>query len=117
MARLGETIAGWKTNLDKGVVTRAPLLRSRIFESGQRCLCMAGSQIGIEAEIAFLLERDLPARDEEYSRGEIEENSTALVVIEVLQSRFSATAAASSLNRMADCMSHSALIVSGGHAR
>ncbi|MDO8944408.1 MAG: hypothetical protein Q7U75_14600, partial [Desulfobacterales bacterium] len=66
---------------------------------------------GVEAEIAFRFDRDLPPREAAYSREEIIAAVTAVVVIEVLDTRFLPDAKVSALDKMADLMSNHALVV------
>src|SRR2546426_12323308 len=65
--RLGEAIVGWKVGATpEGRVARGALLRSWIYASGARVPAAMVPLFGVEAEIAFRLDRDLPARDREY---------------------------------------------------
>src|SRR5262245_33374252 len=60
LAALGETVAGWKVALVNGRVVRGAIMASRMFESGARVPAASMPMRGIEAEIAFRFERDLP---------------------------------------------------------
>src|ERR1044072_5607181 len=55
LAALGETVAGWK-----GAV-RGAIFGSRWFDGGARIEAATMPMLGVEAEIAFRFERDLPA--------------------------------------------------------
>ena len=60
LAALGETVAGWKAAIVGGRVVRGAIMASRVFESGARVTPATMPMLGIEAEIAFRFERDLP---------------------------------------------------------
>src|ERR1044072_7420269 len=57
---LGETVAGWKVALVNGRVVRGGIMAARVFETGARVPAAAMPMRGIEAEIAFRFEHDLP---------------------------------------------------------
>ena len=66
--------------------------------------------LGIEAEIAFRFDRDLPPRAEEYRRDEVAAAVTALASIEIVASRFRSYRDTPLLDRAADCMSNGAFV-------
>lgn len=113
VAALGAAIGGWKANIVNGAVTRAPLLAAGVQASPARLPVTGEAPHGVEAEIAFRFDRDLPPREAAYSREEIIAAVTAVVVIEVLDTRFAPDAKVSALDKMADLMSHHALVVGG----
>src|SRR3954470_1862020 len=66
MTALGEAVAGWKGALVGGRVVGAPIMASRVFESGAQVAAATMPLLGIEAEIAFRFERDLPPGKHSY---------------------------------------------------
>ena len=100
--RLGDAIAGWKVGATpEGGVARGALLRSRTYASGARISAAIVPLLGIEAEIAFRLDRDLPARAREYDYSEVAGAVTALPAIEIVDSRFRGYPNAPLLDRIA----------------
>src|ERR1044072_756287 len=83
---LGETVAGWKVALVGGRVVRGAIMASRVFESGARVPAAAMPMRGIEAEIAFRFERDLPPGQHSYE--DVAAAVTAFAAIEIVDSRF-----------------------------
>src|SRR5262245_50767811 len=74
VALLNETVGGWKVGLDKaGTMSRAPIFNDDIQANPGRVEASETNLRGIEAEIAFRFTKDLPARDSDYSRNEIED--------------------------------------------
>src|SRR4051812_42783273 len=61
VAALGESIAGWKVAIVDGTAVRAPIMASLVFDNGARIASREMPLCGVEAEIAFRFERDLPA--------------------------------------------------------
>jgi 2-keto-4-pentenoate hydratase len=109
--RLGEAIAGWKVGATpEGGVARGALLRSWTYASSARLSAAIAPLLGIEAEIAFRLDRDLPARAREYDYSEVAAAVTALPAIEIVDSRFRGYPNAPLLDRIADFMSNGAFI-------
>ncbi|HEX9277665.1 MAG TPA: fumarylacetoacetate hydrolase family protein [Casimicrobiaceae bacterium] len=114
--RLGEAIAGWKVGATpEGGVARGALLRSWIYASGARVPAATVPLLGVEAEIAFRLDCDLPARNREYDYAEVAAAVTALPAIEIVDSRYQGYPNAPLLDRIADFMSNGAFI--GGVAQ
>jgi len=116
--RLGDAIAGWKVGATpEGGVARGALLRSRTYASGARISAAIVPLLGIEAEIAFRLDRDLPARAREYDYSEVAGAVTALPAIEIVDSRFRGYPNAPLLDRIADFMSNGAFIYGAAQTR
>ena len=112
VARLGETVAGWKVGATPdGRVARGALLRSRMYVSVSRISVALVPLLGVEAEIAFRLDCDLPPRETEYAYEEVAAAVTALPGIEIVDSRFRDYPNAPLLDRIADFMSNGAFIV------
>jgi 2-keto-4-pentenoate hydratase len=85
-AALGETIAGWKVALVDGRVVRGPIFASRVFDSGAKIEAAKMPLLGIEGEIAFMFNRDMPAGKHSYE--DVAAAVTAFAAIEVVDSRF-----------------------------
>ena len=103
VALLNETIGGWKVALDKaGIMSCAPIFKDDIQANPGRVEASETNLRGIEAEIAFRFTRDLPARDSDYSRSEVEDAMEALAAIELLNSRYAEAGPRSTLEKLAD---------------
>jgi 2-keto-4-pentenoate hydratase len=103
VALLNETVGGWKVGLDKaGTMSRAPIFKADIQANPGRIGSSNTNLRGIEAEIAFRFAKDLPARDRDYTRGELEEAVEAFAAIELLNSRYAEPGPLSTLEKLAD---------------
>lgn len=112
VAALGETVAGWKISATPdGAVMRGVVLGSRMLASPARIPAALVPMLGVEGEIAFRFERDLPPRERDYSYDEVASAVVALPVIEVVDSRFRSYKDTPLLQRLADCMSNGALVL------
>jgi len=110
-AALGERVAGWKVAVNAAGVMRGIILGSRMLASPAVVPAAEMLPLGIEAEIAFVFERDMLPRDAEYTVEEVAASVTAVVGIEIVASRFTDYATTPLLERAADCMSNGAFIV------
>lgn len=113
LARLGPA-AGWKVGA-KGPDAPflcAPLIASAFHTAPAE---LPGARFGeraIEAEIAFRIGRDLPARDTAYARDEVIDAIDAVMpAIEVVDGRFRTRTAVDRLSALADNLSSGAFIV------
>ncbi len=111
VAALGDAVAGWKVSAGKDGVMRGVILRSRLLDSPATLPAREVPLLGIEGEIAFRFDRDLPPRTQEYTRAEITAAVTALAGIEIVASRFRNYKETPLLDRTADCMSNGAFVV------
>ncbi len=117
-AQLAESIAGWKVSATpEGRVARGALLRSRLHASGCRLAAASMPLLGVEAEIAFRFDRDLPPRERQYDYDDVAAAVTALPAIEVVDSRFRGYPNAPLLDRIADCMSNGAFVYGAAQPR
>jgi 2-keto-4-pentenoate hydratase len=116
VAQLGDAVAGWKVASFEGQVVRGVLLASRVFDSPARIPAALVPMLGVEVEIAFRLDRDLPARADDYSYEEVAAAVTALPALEIVDSRFKRYAATPVLHRMADCVSNGAFVIGSPRA-
>ena len=111
VALLKETVGGWKVGFDKsGAITRAPIFKDLIYQSG---ISIPSSKIplrGIEAEIAFRFLRDLPPRATDYTRAEVEDAIEGFAAIELLNSRYAEPAKRSQLEKLADCITQGGIV-------
>ena len=108
---LGEPIAGWKGGVRRnGELVYGTVLASRLWSSPAHVPAALVPLLGVEAEIAFRFDRELPQRDEPYQRDEIAAHVSAIVAIEVVDTRFQSYDAAPFLDRAADLMSNGGLV-------
>lgn len=108
--RLGPVV-GWKVGAAsiEAEPHAAPLLEGTILPSPATLSSAAYAPLGIEAEIAFVLARDLPAGA---TRSDVEAAiGSAHVVIEVCASRFSDWHAVDGMSKLADFNTNGALVV------
>jgi 2-keto-4-pentenoate hydratase len=88
---LGVAFAGWKVGAANPTAapSAAPLFAALVERSPARFTATAESFRAVEAELAFSLARDLPARGRAYAEAEIwDALAAAHVAIELLDSRF-----------------------------
>jgi 2-keto-4-pentenoate hydratase len=110
--QLGETIGGWKVGVTSAASAAfcAPIWMKMIrpgpasYDAGELRL------IGIEAEIAFRLGRDLPARAAAYGHHEVTAGAALHPVIEVVDSRYSDPRSLDRLSILADNFSNGGLV-------
>jgi 2-keto-4-pentenoate hydratase len=100
--RLGEAVGGWKVGAASATTTAfcAPICRSMIRPSPASYGHMELRIIGIEAEIAFRLDRDLRARAAPYERAEVTAAVTLHPAIEVIDSRYAVNPGADPLREL-----------------
>lgn len=109
-----DTVGGWKCLLplaeDKIIV--APIFSDTV-QSGELChLMMDKNKARIEPEIVFMLNKDLPARAEDYTEQEIDEAiGGCYMALELMQSRFHDDAGNEFAESLADCMINQGLFI------
>ena len=111
----GARPSAWKAGAsnDKAEPTAAPI--RIVHRSPAAASAATMTMIGIEAEIAFRLTRDLEPRDGAYSEEEVASAvSEALVAIELCDTRLADWSSASALWKLADFQSNAALVVGSG---
>jgi 2-keto-4-pentenoate hydratase len=106
--RLGETVAGWKAAIVDGRAVRGAIIASRVFASPARIQATTMPLLGIEAEIAFRFERDLPAG--KYSYEQVADSVVAFAAIEIVDSRFRTYPDLPLMDRHADCVSNGGFV-------
>jgi 2-keto-4-pentenoate hydratase len=109
LAALGETVAGFKVAIVDGRAVRSAIMGSRVFESGAQVKAATVPLLGIEAEIAFRFERDMPAGKHSYE--DVAAAVSAFAAIEIVDSRFRSHTAVSVQERNAD------FVTNGGFVR
>ena len=89
-SELGEAIGGWKVGAASATAAAycAPIYATMIRQSPASYNAAELRLIGIEAEIAFRLARDLPARAATYDLAEVTAGASLHPVIEVVDSRY-----------------------------
>ncbi len=113
----GARPAGWKAGgpSDQVTPTAAPIPPERLLRSPSSVQASALHMIGVEAEVAYCLARDLPPRSRPYSDRSIAAAvGEVLVAIELCGSRLEAWKETSGVWKLADFQSNSALVVGSG---
>ena len=113
MEMLGETVGALKVGQDgEGTLLRGLIFGSRVFESPVTIPADMTRLRGVEAEIAFRFETELPHRVEPYTPEEVAAAVQALVVIEIVDSRFEDIDATPFYDKAADFLSNGGLVIS-----
>jgi 2-keto-4-pentenoate hydratase len=110
-------IAAWKVGAKspRDEPQCAPICAAWLHRSPARFTAGSFALNGIEAELAFTLARDLAPRDARYATDEIVASIASVhPVIEVVESRFVDVNGVDALSRLADFVSHGALVVGPG---
>ena len=107
--KLGVRVAAWKVGAASPVSrpTCAPIFAGHVVKSPAHVLASRDGLNGVEAELAFSVGADLPARPRPYDEDEVWEALASLhVAIEYLDSRFRDRLAVPDLAVMADNISN-----------
>src|SRR5437868_9374202 len=109
---LGEAIGGWKVGAGSASSAAfcAPIWMKMIRPSPASYDARELRLIGIEAEFAFRLGRDLPARAGAYDRAEVTAGASLHPVIEVVDSRYADFRSLDRLSILADNFSNGGLV-------
>jgi len=113
----GQRGSAWKVGGARAdvVPTAAPIPSAGLHASPARVPARGFHMIGIEAEIAYRLGRDLPPRAAPYGEDDIAAAvAEALVTIELCDTRLSNWKDASALWRLADFQNNAALVIGSG---
>jgi 2-keto-4-pentenoate hydratase len=110
IAALGETVAGWKVATLNGALMGGAILAPRIFASPARVPAAFTPLRGVEAEIAFHFDLDMPPREAAYDYAEVAASVTALAAIEIVDSRFRDYRNTPLLDKAADCVSNGGFV-------
>jgi 2-keto-4-pentenoate hydratase len=110
--QLGETIGGWKVGAASAASAAfcAPIWVKMIRSSPASYDARELRLIGIEAELAFRLDRDLPPRAAVYDRAEVAAGATLHPVIEVVDSRYADFRSLDRLSILADNFANGGLV-------
>ncbi|WP_431856997.1 2-keto-4-pentenoate hydratase [Azospirillum sp.] len=111
--RLGPVVA-WKVGATSPEAEpfRAPLNAASVFEGVERLPASMFQVIGVEAEIAYRMARDLPLRDTPYTREEVLDAVASVhPAFEIVDTRFAGYGSQDRLSHMADQTNHGALVV------
>lgn len=111
--RLGP-ITAWKVGArtPEDEPFRAAINAATVFFDTERLPASMFNVIGMEAEIAYRFARDLPPRDEPYTREEVLDAVASVhPVFEIVDTRFTVFGGVERVCQMADQFSHGALIV------
>ena len=96
---------------------RGALLESRVIANGGSIPAAKVPLLGVEAEVAFRFERDLPARERPYDYEEVAAAASAFAAIEIVDSRYRDYRNAPLLERVADCVSNGAFVLGSAQPR
>jgi 2-keto-4-pentenoate hydratase len=110
--QLGQTIGGWKVGAASPATAAfcAPIWKSMVRASPASYAAAELRIIGIEAEIAFRLSRDLPARTAAFDRDEVTAEVSLHPVIEVVDSRYADPRSLDRFAILADNFSNGGLV-------
>jgi 2-keto-4-pentenoate hydratase len=110
-ALLGETVGAFKASAPLGAEpTRGLTFVRMIRPSPARMSPAEVPHLGVEGEIAFRFTRDLPARNELYTREDVAGAVAALPAIEVVSGRLRDPRTRPALEQLADSMAFGALV-------
>jgi len=107
-------ILGWKVGAKNATAEPvcAPLLAGTIYSSPAQLDPQKFTMRGMESELAFQFARDLPARDDPYSKDQVlGAIDTAFPAIEINESRYVDPDAVDSMTQLADNILNGALIL------
>lgn len=113
----GARASAWKVGAPSAEAEpiAAPIAQAGLYRSPARVPGAAFNMIGVEAEIAFRLARDLPARATRYADHEVADAvGEALVVIELCDARLSNWKSASPMWKLADFQMNAGLVLGSG---
>lgn len=113
----GARPAGWKAGgpSDKVTPTAAPIAPERLLRSPASVQASKMNLIGVEAEVAFRLAKDLPPRSRPYSERSVAAAvGEVLVAIELCGSRLANWKETSGPWKLADFQNNSALVIGSG---
>jgi 2-keto-4-pentenoate hydratase len=115
----GRRASAWKVSPPRqgAEPSAAPIPTARVYASPARLAAADFHMLGVEAEIAFRLGRDLPPRSDGSASDDVfDAIDAAHVVIELCDTRLADWAKAPPIWRLADFQSNGALVVGNGLA-
>ena len=108
----GEAVAGWKVATDaQGQAMWGAIYAKDCLGSPAAVDAGRFPMRGVEGEVAFRFERDLPARQAPYSRDELRAILSAFPAIEIVDTRFASYEDTPVLHRLADRMSNGGIVL------
>lgn len=111
IARLGETIGGWKVGISPiGGHFAAPIYASTVVPSPARLPAKGFKLLGIECEIGFRFNQALAPRPTPYARHEVLAAASLVPTIEVVDSRYQDFRSLDRLLVLADNFSNGGLV-------
>lgn len=114
-AQLGDRIAAWKCGLPAaGRVVLAPIYAGAVHtDRNARCaVWVRAGRARVEPELAFVLGRDLPARESPYTPAEVDAAiARTHLALELIDSRYSDAAALSFAENLADGLLNQGLFI------
>ena len=114
IAQRSDPVGGWKCLLPpaENQMVVAPIFAETI-NRGQFCKLFADNKVArIEPEIAFVLGKDLPAQQEDYSQAEIDDAlSGCYMALELMQDRFQENSGVEFYEKLADCLVNQGLFI------
>lgn len=109
-----DPVGGWKCLLPpaEDQVVVAPIFAQTI-NRGAVCELFADNQMArIEPEIAFVLGKDLPARQKDYTQAEIDDAvEGCYMALELMQDRFAEDSGVEFYEKLADCLVNQGLFI------
>jgi len=110
-AALGTAVGAFKANAPAGAEpTRGVIYTPTVHPSPARIAAALVPQCGVEGEVAFIFRADLPPRATAYTREEVAAVVEACPAIEVVTSRYADADAATTIDKLADCISNGAFV-------
>jgi 2-keto-4-pentenoate hydratase len=110
-ALLDDAVGGFKANApEDGEPTRGLIYARMIRPSPARMAPAEVPHLGVEGEIAFRFTRDLPARDEAYTRDEVAQAVSVFPAIEIVSGRYRDPRGRPNLEQLADCTINGGLV-------
>lgn len=111
--QLGERIGGWKCGTpSEGRVVLAPIYAGTMHVSSPCAAWARDAQVRVEPELAFILGRDLPARDTPYTPVEIDAAiARTHLALELIGSRYSDPSGVTFAENLADGLLNQGLFI------
>ena len=114
LAQHNDLVAGWKASLPptKEQVVVAPIFAQSV-NRGEECKLFADNKVArIEPEIAFILSKDLPAQQQDYSEQQIDQAvQGCYMALELIEDRFQENSSANFYERLADCLANQGVFI------
>jgi 2-keto-4-pentenoate hydratase len=111
IARLDQKIVGYKVAKPANYPWLVgSILQSRMFSSGAKVPAQLTPLRGVECEIAFRFDQDVPPRATDYTYDEVAEAATAFIGFEIVDSRFADYKGAAMLDKTADLQSNGGFV-------